>query len=375
MIRLFRPWGVAAGLMAGAGLLAMSLTAQDTEAPATPQERLATLAQRAQAEPRPDLLFEIGRLQFDAGDPAAAFSALAQAVVLAPQGHHVHSYFLHQLDKSAYKGRVALLESLHKTLPDYPPLLERLAVLYQGQGKNAEAEALFKHWLSLRPDNSGPHARLAEFYRLTKRLKLAVTHLQRVREITGESAYALRRLGVIYRELGELTLSAEALSTAADLVEANDDLAALVELGHTQMAQGQGAEAAIAFETVVALDPGSPAYRLWLAQAQVVAGQSKAAQASFEATIRLDRVNLGAQLGLGKLLLSMGQPKAALAHLREASARNDRDPDMHFLVGDVALQAGDLATAEREYAKLKQIRSTTLAKKLKALIATHKGGE
>ncbi len=363
-----KAWGLAAAVVVSAGVAAVTLTAQDSEAPATPQQRLATLAERAASDPRPDLFFEMGRLQFELGDPGAAFVSLAQAVKLAPQGHHVHTYFLHQLDKTAYKGRLELLEQLLKTAPDYPPLMERLGILYQGKGKDDQAEALFKRWVALRADNAEPHARLAEFYRATGKPRQAVPHFQKVREIMGESSYALRRLGVVHRELGNLDQSAELLSLAIDQVEAGDDLVALVELGRTQTARKRYADAVTALTKVVSLDTGSPAYRVLLAQAQASGGQNTAAKASFEAAIKLDKFNLEAQLGLGNLLLEMGDPKGALPHIREASSRNDRDPELHFLVGEVSLKAGDLAGAEREYQKLKRIGGLTLAKKLKALI-------
>jgi tetratricopeptide (TPR) repeat protein len=374
MSRRLRPWGVATALVAGFGFAAMSLTAQDTAPPATPQERLVTLTERASADPRPDLFFEMGRLQFELGDPASGFTSLAKAVMLAPQGHHAHTYFLHQLDKSAYKGRIELMENLRQVIPDYPPLMERLGILYVGKGKNAEAEILFKKLLALRPDNAEFHARMAEFLWLNKRSEEAVSHLERVREITGESAYALRRLGTIHRELGNLDASVEMLTSAVELLEAGDDLAALVGLGQTYMAQSKAEDAVEAFQTVVSLDNGSPSYRVLLAHAHAASGQMAGARSSFEQAIRLDKFNIEAQLGLGRVMLDQGDPKAALPHFREASARNDRDPDLHFLVGEVSLKAGDLAGAKREHNKLKQIRSTTLAKKLYALINAHTGG-
>ena len=350
-----------------------SLTAQEAETAASPAERVALLAKRAQSDPRPDTYFELGRLQFEQGDPTEGFRALARAVALAPAGHHVQTYFLHLLDKTAYKGRVELLEDLRKILPDYPPLLLRVGQLYMGKGRDQEAETLFKKWLSLRPEQAEAHARIAEFYRVTRRPEQAIAHLEQVREWMGESTYALRRLGVIYRETGKLDKSAEVLEAALDQVEARDDLVALTQLGHTEMERGNHPEAAEAFAKSVQIDPGSPAFQLFLAQAQAAAGQGEPARASFEKAIALDRFNLDAQLGMGNLLRSQGNPKGALPHLREASSRNDRDPDLHFLVGAVALEAGDLEGAQREHAKLKQIGSVTLAKELGALIAGHKG--
>lgn len=365
----------AVGLMVWGGMSVSALvTAQEKEAPGDPRARLATLEKRAAEAPKPDVYFEMGRIQFQLGDDANAFRSLARAVSIAPAGHYSQIYLLHQLDKTRYNTRIELFEELRKTLPDYPPLLARLGRLYQGKGEDKKAAALFARWTELRPDSEPAHARQAEFARATKQPKLALAEWQKVRDIKGESAYALRRMGVVYREEGDLEKSAEVLETAISLVEQGDDLIALNELGHTRMAQKRYKEAVASYKKSVSLDKGSPAYRIFLARAQALAGDNKGARASYEKAVELDKFNLEAQLGLGELLLAMGDPTAALPHLKEASSRNDRDPDMHFLVGKTAIAAGDMETATYEHNKLKQIRSVTLAKKLGELIAAASGG-
>ena len=365
----------AVGLLVWGGMSISALvTAQDKAAQVDPKTRLATLAKRAAESPKPDIYFEMGRLQFALGDDANAFRSLAKAVSIAPAGHHSQVYLLHQLDKTRYNTRIELFEALRKILPDYPPLLERLGRLYQGKGEDKKAAALFAKWTGIRPGSEPAHARRAEFARATGQPKLALAEWEKARAISGESDYALRRMGVVHREEGSLERSAELLEAAIDLLEAGDDLVALTELGHTRMAQKRYKDAASAYKKSVALDEESPAYRLHLARAQAAAGDNKGAKASYQKVVALDKFNLEAQLGLGELLIAMGDPKAALPHLKEASSRNDRDPDMHFLVGKTAIAAGDMETATYEHNKLKQIRSVTLAKKLKGLIAAAGGG-
>jgi tetratricopeptide (TPR) repeat protein len=316
---------------------------------------------------------------------------LARAAAIAPKGHYVQTYLLEELDRSRFAGRIDLLESLAKLAPDYTPVLERLGRLYQSQGKDAEAEAVLTRWVKARPESPEPYAALAEFYRATERPKQAIPSLEKMRTLSGENTYALRRLGVLYRETGNLDASAARLQAAiaqaenvrkdaAGMVnglkpgEKEEDLVALVELGHTRMDQKRPADAVKAYTQAVRLDQGSPAYRLDLARARAAAGDGKGARTAYEKAVELDKFSLDAQLGLGRLLLDQGDPKAALPHLKEASSRNDRDPEMHFLVGKTAIAAGDMEAAEYEHNKLKQIRSVTLAKKLGDLIAAASGG-
>ncbi len=204
------------GLMFGWG--GWQLTAQEGEVATDPQARLAQLQKRVAEEPRADRYFELAQLLFKGGDPAKGFSALAKGIKITPDGHHMQSYFLYQLDKTEYKTRLELVQSLHKILPEYPPLLERLGRLYQGQGKDKEAEALFRKWVSKRPDSAEAHSRLGEFLRVTGKLEPAAAEFETVRTLMGESSYALRRLGVVYREAGKLEKSAERLMEANDLV-------------------------------------------------------------------------------------------------------------------------------------------------------------
>jgi tetratricopeptide (TPR) repeat protein len=383
-------WGAALAGVCGITWGAWTLTAQQGELPGSPAERIAVLERRVQAEPRPDLYFELGRLKLAQGREDAGLEDLARAVGLAPAGHHVQAYFLHQLDKTRNAGRVDLHARLAKILPDYPPLLERLGRLYQGKGRDGEAEALYRRWVKLRPANAEPYARLAEFQRAAGRPKEAIGNLEKVRTLSGESTYALRRLGVLYRETGDADTSAARLERAIAEVKGipaaaaraapslpkigpEEDLVAVTELGHTRMAQNRPRDAAAAFAEAVRMDPGSPAFRLFQARALEAAGDLGPARAAYEKAIGLDKFSLDAQLGLGRLLVKQGQPGAALPHLKEASSRNDRDPELHFLVGRTALAAGDLDTARREQAKLEQILSTSLAAKLHELIEAHGG--
>jgi len=391
-------WG---GLLVGAVAVVWALTApggpvaQTGEAPQDPAARIATLERRVQAEPRPDLYFELGRLRLERGDDDAGLKDLARAAKSAPEGHYVHAYLAHQLDKTRYAHRTDLLEALVQLAPDDPVLIERLGLIYQGAGRDKEAEALFTRWVRLRPENTEPYARLAEFYRATERPKDAIPLLEKVRAIMGEnggeSTYALRRLGVLYRETGDLDASAARLTKAIAEAEGvrkaaaatdagrkagvkagekEEDLVALVELGHTRLAQKRPADAVAAFRRAMVLDPKSPVYPLNVAVAEQARGDVGAARVAYEKAVALDPFNLEAQLDFGRLLLAQGDAKGALAHFKEASSRNDRDPELHFLVGETALKAGDLATARFEHEKLKQIRSTTLARKLGALLPT-----
>lgn len=394
------------GLLLGAGGVVWALTltgpdAQVADAPRDPAARIATLEKRVQADPRPDLYFELGRLRLEKGDDDAGLADLARAARVAPEGHYVHAYLAHQLDKARYAHRTDLFEALAKLAPDDPVLIERLGLLYQGDGRDRDAEAQFTRWVRLRPDNAEPHARLGEFYRATDRPKAAIAELEKIRTIMGtnmgtnggESTYALRRLGVLYRETGDLDASADRLSRAIAEAEGvrkaaaatdagrkagfkadgtEEDVVALVELGHTRLAQKRPADAVVAYRKALALDPRSPAYALNVALAEQEAGDLKAARAAYEEAVRLDAFNLEAQLGFGRLLLSQGDAQGALAHFKEASSRNDRDPELHFLVGETALKAGDIKTARYEHDKLKQINSATLAGKLGALLAARK---
>lgn len=161
--------------------------------------------------------FDAGRTLLAEGQTVAGFQTLTVAVLLAPDDMARQAYLLSQLDQGGHNWDVALHESLHAVAPGYPPIMQRLAKLYEGKGRVADAEALYVKWAATRPDNPEPYARLGEHYFFAGRYAEAVKAFERHRALMGESDYALRRLSAAHEALGHHDLAAR-LMAKADMI-------------------------------------------------------------------------------------------------------------------------------------------------------------
>jgi tetratricopeptide (TPR) repeat protein len=186
---------------------------------------LLTAATARAAEPGAKY-FDAGRALLAQGQAEEGFRMLAMSVVMAPDDVARQAFFLTYLDRNAYNWNVPLLESLVAVAPSYPPLLQRLAKLYEGKQKNAEAEALYLKWAALRPDQAEPYARLGEHYYFTGEYEKGLAAFARHRELVGESDYALRRMAAIYDEMGRHGDAAR-MATRADGLHNEPDRMAL----------------------------------------------------------------------------------------------------------------------------------------------------
>jgi tetratricopeptide (TPR) repeat protein len=161
--------------------------------------------------------FDVGRALLARGETEAGLKALTVAVVLAPDNVGHQTYLLAYLDRNEHNWDVPLHEALHAVAPAYPPLLQRLAKLYDGKGRHGDAEALYLTWTRLRPDQPEPYARLGEHYFFTGRYDAAIQAWTRHRALTGESDYALRHIAAAYDAQGRREDAARLVARANSL--------------------------------------------------------------------------------------------------------------------------------------------------------------
>jgi tetratricopeptide (TPR) repeat protein len=146
--------------------------------------------------------FDQGRALLAEGKTTEGFKLLALSVNMAPDDMARQAYFLTYLDRNAYNWDVPLHEALVALAPTYPPLLQRLAKLYEGKQRYADAEALYLKWAALRPNQPEVYARLGEHYYFTGEYEKGLAAFARHRELVGESDYALRRMAAIRDRMG-----------------------------------------------------------------------------------------------------------------------------------------------------------------------------
>jgi len=160
------------------------------------------LVAAARAESPEGHLAAAGHL-IQSGDTAEGARLLAARVKVNPADLAAQTYLTIALDRLAQQTDAAGLEGVRQVLPEWPPVLERLALVYDGKGRAAEAEAVYKSWITLRPGNPEPYARLAEHEAGAGHYAKAIALFERHRVLLGgESDYAARRIAAV-RDLME----------------------------------------------------------------------------------------------------------------------------------------------------------------------------
>jgi tetratricopeptide (TPR) repeat protein len=138
--------------------------------------------------------FEAGQKLVAEGDETLGLRYVATSILLEPDNFAAQIYFLSMVDRARFRGDVAVMEQLRLTLPTYVPLLERLALLYDGKQRQAEAGRLYEAWRALRPDSAEAPARAGEHYRFTGQHDRAVEAFSRHLNVVEESDYAVERI-------------------------------------------------------------------------------------------------------------------------------------------------------------------------------------
>jgi len=128
------------------------------------------------------------------GDAAAGARLLAARVATAPGDLGAQTYLTVALDRLAQSEDLEALEGVREVLPDWPPVLERLARVYDAKGRADDARGVYRTWVRLRPGNPEPYARLAEHEVAQGRYDRAIALFERHRVLVGDSDYAARRI-------------------------------------------------------------------------------------------------------------------------------------------------------------------------------------
>jgi tetratricopeptide (TPR) repeat protein len=136
-------------------------------------------------------------------------------------------------------------------------------------------------------------------------------------------------------------------------------LAPSAEQGHSALGavlerEGQMSAAVAELEKALAITPGDQSAQLNLAEAyEQIGTPAKAlplfAKAAAAARARNHSLAPGALASYARALAATGQPEAAIARMKEAVARETRNPQMHDDLGSLYARAKDWGQAEQEF--------------------------
>jgi arylsulfatase A-like enzyme/Tfp pilus assembly protein PilF len=200
------------------------------------------------------------------------------------------------------------LVALHNTLDD--------ALAAVKAGRTADAERLLKTAIAARPDFTVAHDRLAQLYRDTGRLRLAIATLEAVARTGPANAASLAALGGYLQEAGNLTRSAEVLEAARSLNPS--EMEVYEKLGITYTRMGRTEQAHAMFAHMLSAAPNSATTLNNLGSLYLSERRWDEALAVLTRAIAIDPMLANAYNGRGVAYAQQGQFDRAIAEWRRA---------------------------------------------------------
>jgi len=283
----------------------------------------------------------LGRAYENQGEIDRAGVAYQRAVELRPAYAGAHSNLGSVLSKTGrYAEAIAHLEQALALRPRRASFHSNLGLVYAEQGNWQYAFDAYGRALSLSPNYPTAHLNLGLALSATGKPKEAAAHLQRALELDPGNANTANALGVALSRLDQLDAAENAYAAAlrvapghtgalcnlGELSERQGELARAESFygqavrgrgdcapgrrffGRRLLAQGNPADAALQFEKLVALQPGSADAHSDLGVAYVKRGRIKAAQEQWIQALEIDPDHASARKNLE---VSLHEPRRA----------------------------------------------------------------
>jgi tetratricopeptide (TPR) repeat protein len=183
----------------------------------------------------------------------------ARAVTLSESDPETHITLGRlQVVTRAYDKAAASFQRALVLRPDHPDAIGGLAEAYDGQGRSADAEQLYRKGLTLRPDGTAMYSRYGSFCYTQGRFKEAASYFRKATELSPDLAKGHVNLGAALQALGRYD-DAQASYRRSLAIEPNP--AGWSNLGTLQFYLGQYAQAQDSYERAVKLAPFD--YLIW----------------------------------------------------------------------------------------------------------------
>lgn len=213
-----------------------------------------------------------------------------------------------------------------------------LGLVYEAQGKTAQAEAEFERLLQDASDFPEAHSHLGALYMRTGRTDLAVNAYRRAAALQPEAPKAYHNLGTALAAQGESMAAEAQLQEALRLDPAY--ASAHNDLGTLYAERGDMSRAVASFQAAVKADPESVAAHYNLAMAYGTRGDTADMIRELHNTLRLDPQHREAHLNLGIGYLQQGEAFAAMAQFQALIKLAPEMADAHYFLAVTAAQMG-----------------------------------
>jgi predicted O-linked N-acetylglucosamine transferase (SPINDLY family) len=268
-----------------------------------------------------DVLYLLGVIAHQTGQPARAVKLMRQALVIGPDQARCYDILgrdlmaLGMADEAEASFRRAI------ALDNSPDCYNNLGVLLKELGRLDDAAAAYQQALARDPGYAAAHYNLGNVYRAKGEMEPAAKCFRRAIDSDPEHAGALGALGQVLQTLARAEDAVPFLKRAIVLMPDDADLHC--DLGNALQTLGQLPAASAAYQRSLQLDPQLA--RAWYAAGCAEGSQKKyaTAVACFRRALEIRPGWPEAQHNLGQVLFKLGQVEAALDLLRQAAAGGD----------------------------------------------------
>lgn len=262
------------------------------------------------------------------------------------------------LDSAGIGGAesVALYKKAAELRSDYPPILWRLGVALDRQGKPDEALEVFLRSTEqgtpfAMGDRSAGQALLAQ-----GNTALAIQHLERAARLTPKDGAVFASLAQAYRRTGQAERAREAAETARGLKPVFDvpdplraqvralagDSVTIYSRAKALVNAGRYAEAIPDLKSCAEVDPDDSFVHVYLATCYRATAQLELARTHATRAIELKADNLSAHLELSAVEIQLGQLAKGMRHYQRALEIEPGNVGVPMWVADVLVQQGHL---------------------------------
>lgn len=326
----------------------------------------------------PQVLFPLGILELQCGNPEAAIRLLSQAAAICPgeARHHIGlgealtSVQRWQEAANAYRqalrlnpqsadvqfalgialaalgdadGAIAAYRSAAALRSDFADAHLNLGTCHHQRNELSQAEAAYRQALSVRPDDARALANLAILMQAKGRFDDAVTMLERAIQIEPQSAVHRVNLGAALCGLQDyeraVTMLREAISLDPNSCEA------AYNLGNALQAKGLSQEAIEEFRRAIAINSNYADAHNNLGSALKALGQFGEALSAYESALRAAPQSTAAYNNAGCLHRTLGQLEEAELVLRRGLAIDPNQSALLNNLGSVLKDGGQIDAA------------------------------
>lgn len=302
---------------------------------------------------QPNVLYYLGRVEFDQGNLDAAIRNLTKATGKPPfpdTGYYLGSAYLRRRD---FRSAEDWLQRAAQAAPRDYHVQERLGVLYQQEGRKADAQKAIELAAQLRQRETEVSQQRIDCAR-----KLETSSLEEARPVCARlfdsnDADKLTMLGTLYGQHGNYQEASEPLRRAAELEPNSPQMLynyALNEarLGHFEQARAPLTKAVERWPDLFPLNSllGMVLFKL---------GEEQSAYGALHRAHQLDPADTATTDYLFQIAIRLAetargrkQDSDAIRYLVEASALRPQEPDPHRLLAELYDATGEHAKAAQE---------------------------